>query len=60
MNKKIPTRNADLMIGAEHLYSTYYEYVKAGFTEDQALELIVTILSTSMWIQDFHRPDKNG
>lgn len=53
-------RNTDIVIGAEHLYSTYSEYIRAGFTEKQALKLIEGILYNSMLIQYLNSKDKKN
>ncbi len=37
-------RNADLAIGAEQLKAIFDEYVTAGFTREEALELIKTFI----------------
>lgn len=52
MERKKPTRNPDALIAAETLYQTYYEYLQAGFTEDEAFELVCTILHTTILIQN--------
>jgi len=51
MERKKPTRNPDALIAAETLYSSYYEYINAGFTETEAMQLVNTILHSTIMAQ---------
>lgn len=42
-------RDSMTVIAAETLHSTYIEYINAGFTEEQAFELIRTVLEALIY-----------
>jgi len=48
MTKKTLARDANHSIAAEQMKSLYDEYILAGFSEAQALELIKTILGVGI------------
>ncbi len=44
-------RDANNVLAAEQLFALFKEYIKAGFTEKQALELILEAVNASIMAQ---------
>lgn len=51
--------HGDIRQGAATFYQFFVAYVQAGFTEDQAMELVKTILQTQV-ITSITNDDKDG
>jgi len=42
-------RDANMVVQAESLYSSFVEYKKAGFTEEQTMSIILTVVEASIY-----------
>lgn len=59
MGKKIPPLDADnpLFVGAVASHEMYVAYVQAGFTRDEALQLVASVVAATIVAQ---RGDADG
>ena len=50
-------RNADNVVAAEALYSLFTEYKRAGFTSEEAMQIICTSVEATIMAQAFFHHD---